>query len=119
MINGVHALIYTTKPDEMRTFFTDVLRFPHVDAGRGWLIFALPPAEIALHPIDQGKEHHELSLMCDDVKATVEDLRARGVEFDGEVSDHGWGLAIQMLLPDATSMMLYEPRHAVAAAGLT
>lgn len=115
----MHALIYTSKPDEMRTFFADVLRFPHVDAGRGWLIFALPPAEVALHPIDAWKEHHELTLLCDDVEGTVAELRTRGVEFDGEVTDHGWGLAIQMLLPDATSMMLYEPRHAVAATALS
>ena len=118
MINGMHALIYTTKPDEMRAFFTDVLRFPHVDAGRGWLIFALPPSEIALHPIDAGSEHHELSLMCDDVATTVADLKARGVEFDGDIADHGWGITAQMVLPDATQMMLYEPHHALAAAGV-
>ena len=111
MINGMHALIYTTKPDEMRAFFTDVLRFPHVDAGRGWLIFALPPSEIAVHPIDADKEHHELSLMCDDVVATVADLRGRDVEFDGEITDHGWGIATHIVLPDGTRMMLYQPRH--------
>ena len=116
MINGMHALIYTTKPDEMRAFFTDVLQFPHVDAGRGWLIFALPPSEIALHPIDAGKEHHELTLLCDDVEATVADLRSRGVEFDGDISDNGWGITAQIVMPDGTRMMLYEPRHALAHA---
>lgn len=119
MVNGMHALIYTTKPDEMRAFFTDVLRFQHVDAGRGWLIFALPPSEIALHPTDAGKEHHELSLMCDDIEATVADLRARGVEFNGDTIDHGWGIAAQMALPDGTEMMLYQPRHARAHAATT
>lgn len=119
MVNAMHALIYTTKPDEMRAFFTDVLRLPHVDAGRGWLIFALPPSEIALHPTDAGKEHHELTLMCDDIEATVADLRSRGVEFNGDPSDHGWGIAAQIALPDGTEMMLYQPRHATAYAATT
>ena len=114
MINGMHALIYTTKPEEMRAFFRDVLRFPCVDAGGGRLMFALPPSELATHPADAGREHHELSFMCDDVEATVADLRARGVEFSGDVSDRGWGLTIYMVLPDATQVMLYQPRHALA-----
>lgn len=115
MINGMHTLIYTTKPDAMRAFFRDVLQFPYVDAGGGRLMFALPPSELATHPVDAGQEHHELSFMCDDVQATVADLRARGVEFAGDVTDRGWGMTIYMLLPDATQVMLYEPRHAVAA----
>ena len=114
MITGVHALVYTTEPDRMRAFFRDVLELPHVDAGDGWLIFALPPAEAAMHPIEAGHEHQELTLMCDDIQATVARLRQRGVDFDGDVADRGWGLTIQMVLPDASRMMLYQPRHPVA-----
>lgn len=116
MVNGMHALIYTTKPDEMRAFFSDVLHLPSVDAGHGWLIFALPPSEIAVHPTDAGTERHELTLMCDDIEATVADLRARGVEFNGETSDQRWGISAQLVLPDGTEMMLYQPRHVTAYA---
>ena len=115
MINGMHAVVYTTKTDEMRAFFRDVLRFPCVDAGGGRLMFALPPSEMATHPVDPGHEHHELSLMCDNIEATVAELRARGVEFTGDITDRGWGVTISLVLPDATQVMLYEPRHAVAA----
>ena len=115
MINGMHAVVYTPKTDEMRAFFRDVLGFPCVDAGGGRLMFALPPSEMATHPADPGREHHELSFMCDDVEATVAALRARGVEFAGDITDRGWGVTIYIVLPDATQVMLYEPRHAVAA----
>jgi catechol 2,3-dioxygenase-like lactoylglutathione lyase family enzyme len=115
MITGMHAVVYTTRPEEMRAFFRDVLALTGVDAGDGWLIFALPPAEIAVHPIDHAGEHHELTLMCDDIEATVVELRGRGGQFAGDVTDRGWGRTIQLLLPDATQLMLYEPRHPVAA----
>jgi len=114
VINGMHAVVYTTKTDEMRAFFRDVLRFPCVDAGGGRLMFALPRSEMATHPIEPGHEHHELSLQCDDIAATVAELRARGAAFSGDVTDRGWGLTIQMVLPDLTQLMLYEPRHALA-----
>ena len=116
MINGMHAVVYTTKTDEMRAFFRDVLQFPCVDAGGGRLMFALPPAELATHPTDPGDEHHELSFQCDNVEATIAALRTRGVEFAGDVSDRGWGLTTYMVLPDASRVMLYEPRHATAHA---
>lgn len=114
MITGAHTLLYTTEPEAMRAFFRDVLELHSVDAGGGWLIFALPPAEVAVHPIDVGHEHHEITLMCDDIDATVIELRGRGAQFAGNVEDRGWGRTIQLVLPDATQMMLYEPHHAVA-----
>src|SRR5206468_159266 len=82
VITGVHVIIFTRDAEADRTFFRDILEFPSVDAGGGWLIFALPPAELAAHPADGGG-HHELYLMCDDVRKTVEELKARGVDFSG------------------------------------
>jgi len=88
MITGVHAVIFSTDAEEDRAFFRDVLELPSVDAGGGWLIFALPPGELAAHPADEGGRH-ELYLMCDDVHATIDELKAKGVEFSGPVSDEG------------------------------
>lgn len=87
-----------------------MLGFSSVDAGGGWLIFALPPAELAAHPTD-GDAHHELYLMCDDVQATVKELKARGVEFIRPISDEGFGLMTAMKTPDGGELPLYEPRH--------
>lgn len=115
MITGAHTLIYTPKADEMRAFFRDMLGFPHVDAGGGWPIFALPPAEMAVHPIEAGREHHEVGLMCDDLETTIAELRARGVEFAGDIAEHRWGRSIQIALPDGTELMLYQPLHTTAA----
>jgi hypothetical protein len=97
-----------------------VLELDHVDAGDGWLIFELPPAEVAVHPTGSspGHEatapHHELSFMCDDIAETVADLRLRGVEIRGEPKDLGWGVAAMMALPGGLDVMLYEPRHDTA-----
>jgi catechol 2,3-dioxygenase-like lactoylglutathione lyase family enzyme len=110
MINGAHIIIYSRDADADRAFFQDVLGYPHVDAGGGWLIFKLPPAEIAVHPVD-GAERHELYLMCDDVEATVKDLTAKGVEFTQPVSDEGWGLLTRLRLPGGGEVGMYEPRH--------
>lgn len=116
MITGAHVLLHTPEPDTMRAFFRDVVGLRSVDAGEGWLIFALPPAEVAMHPIDAGHVHHELTLMCDDLDATIIDLRGRGAQFAGTIEARGWGRTIQLVLPDATQLMLYEPRHPVATA---
>lgn len=110
MITGVHAVSFTKDAEGLRAFFRDVLGFPSVDAGGGWLIFALPPAELAAHPTDD-EPHHELYLMCDDVLATVEELKARGVEFTRPISDEGFGLMTAMRTPDGGELSLYEPRH--------
>lgn len=113
MINGAHAIVYSRDAEALRSFFRDVLELPNVDAGGGWLVFALPPAEIAVHPTD-GESSHELYLMCDDVEATVARLRGRGVEFDGGVTDQGWGRLTTIRLPGGGRLGLYEPRHPTA-----
>ena len=113
MITGTHAIIFTTEADQARAFFRDVLGFPSVDAGEGWLIFALPPAELGLHPIDAGS-HHELYLMCDDIEATVRDLKEKGVDFTQPITDQGFGLMTTMRIPGG-ELSLYEPRHPTAA----
>jgi hypothetical protein len=117
-IRGVHALIYTSEPESVRAIFRDVFRWEHVDIGDGWLIFALPPAELAVHPAE-GAARHEVSLMCDDVRATIAELREKGIEFEDEAVDEGWGITTTMLLPGGAKLLLYEPRHetAVAEAG--
>jgi len=116
MITGAHAIIYTEQAEEVRAFIGDVLGFDSVDAGDGWLIFALPPAELAVHPTE-GPSHHELYLMCDDINATVADLKAKGVEFSQPISDQGWGLLTAVRLPGGAELGIYEPRHPVAARG--
>jgi catechol 2,3-dioxygenase-like lactoylglutathione lyase family enzyme len=110
MITGVHAVIFTTDAEADRAFFRDVLELRSVDAGGGWLIFALPPAELAAHPADEGS-HQELYLMCDDVHATVEELKTKGVDFSRSVSDEGFGLVTAIRLPGGGELGLYEPRH--------
>src|SRR5262249_9310233 len=113
MISGAHMIIYSTDADADRAFFRDVLDFPNVDAGDGWLIFALPPAEVAVHPArENGK--HEIYLMCDDVEAWIRDLQSRGISAL-PVSDRGWGLLTEIPLPGGGKLGLYQPRHAIAA----
>jgi catechol 2,3-dioxygenase-like lactoylglutathione lyase family enzyme len=110
MILGVHAIVYTRDAEADRAFFRDVLGFDSVDAGGGWLIFRLPPAELAAHPDAEGGRH-ELYLMCDDVRATVADLAAKGVTTVRPVSDAGFGLLTAIRLPGGGELGLYEPRH--------
>jgi hypothetical protein len=113
MINGSHVIVYSRDAEADRMFFRDVLGFPSVDAGEGWLIFQTPPAEIAVHP-KEGTEAHQLYLMCDDVAATVAELTAKGVAFTGPVLDRGWGLLTAIRLPGGGELGLYEPRHPTA-----
>ena len=110
MITGIHAIVFSQEADKVRTFFADVLGMSSVDAGGGWLIFALPPAELAVHPAD-GVSRHELYLMCDDIRATLAELRDRGAEVAPDVSDQGWGLMAAIRLPDGSEFPIYEPRH--------
>jgi predicted enzyme related to lactoylglutathione lyase len=110
LINGVHAIIFSHDAEGLRAFFRDVVGLPSVDAGGGWLIFALPPAELAAHP-DGGESRHELYLMCDDIRTTVEELKAKGVEFTREISDEGFGQMTALRLPDGGELAIYEPRH--------
>ena len=109
MITGMHAVIYTRDAEADRAFFRDILGLQSVDAGGGWLIFAVPPSEVALHPAE-ANGRHELFLLCDDVKAEVGRLSAKGVTC-GKVSDEGWGLLTAIKLPGGGSLGLYEPRH--------
>jgi predicted enzyme related to lactoylglutathione lyase len=110
VITGMHAIVFSPQAGKVREFFADVLGLPSVDAGGGWLIFAVPPAELAVHPTD-GDSHHELYLMCDDIGATLAELRGKGAEVAREVSDQGWGLLAAIRLPDGSELPIYQPRH--------
>jgi catechol 2,3-dioxygenase-like lactoylglutathione lyase family enzyme len=111
-ITGAHVLLYTPEPEAVRAVLRDIFGWDHVDAGEGWLIFALPPGEVGVHPAES--THHELSLTCDDIDATVADLRAQGIEFKGEPASVGWGVAVTMVLPGGLDVLLYQPRHPTA-----
>ena len=110
LINGAHSIIYSKDAEADRALLRDVLGLPNVDVGRGWLIFALPPGEVAVHPADD-HEKHELYLMTDDVRAFVAEMAARGVTCS-EPSDQGWGVLTQMRLPGGGTLGVYQPRHA-------
>jgi catechol 2,3-dioxygenase-like lactoylglutathione lyase family enzyme len=110
MITGAHVVLYTRDVEADRAFLRDTLGLDAVDAGRGWLIFALPPAELAAHPTD-AEPYHELYLMCDDIDATVAELKAQGVKFTAEIAEQRWGLTTALRLPGGGRLALYEPRH--------
>jgi hypothetical protein len=109
-INGAHAIIYTTDAEADRGFFRDVIGAPGVDVGGGWIIFGLPPAEVAFHPGSKN-DSHELYLMCDDIEGFVADMETRGVACT-PISDQGWGRLSQVTLPGGGTLGVYEPRHA-------
>ena len=113
MFNGAHVVVYSRDAEADRAFLRDVLQLRHVDAGDGWLIFALPPAEIAFHPDDQSTAH-EFYLMCDDIDAVRKSLADAGVESAG-VEDQGWGLLSSFTLPGGSRVGFYQPRHAKPA----
>lgn len=113
MINGAHVIIYSRDADADRAFLRDVLGLPDVDAGNGWLIFKLPPAELAAHPTE-GAPRHEFYLMCDDIHATLDDLAERGVQVDVPIRDQGWGLLAAIRLPSGGELPIYQPRHPLA-----
>jgi catechol 2,3-dioxygenase-like lactoylglutathione lyase family enzyme len=114
MITGLHAILYSPDAEKVRAFLRDVLGLKSVDAGHGWLIFAAPPAELASHPIDENeKPHHQLYLMCDDLKATMKELSTKGVAF-GAVSEARWGSITSIRLPGGGELGLYQPKHPTA-----
>lgn len=119
MINGLHTIIFAKDAEATRAFFRDVLGLRSVDAGGGWLIFAMPPAELGIHPTGDevpNSEHgrHRLYLMCDDIQKTMAELKTKGVEFTKPVEDEGWGLHTMFKVPGGGEMSLYQARHATA-----
>jgi catechol 2,3-dioxygenase-like lactoylglutathione lyase family enzyme len=112
VITAIHTLVYSEDAAATRAFFRDVLGFPNVDAHDGWLIFGSGPSELAVHPA--GAPSHEITLMCDDIEKTMAELSDKGVEFDGGITDAGFGRTTHFAVPGAGSMMLYQPRHPVA-----
>ncbi len=119
-ITGAHMLLYTTEPEALRATLRDVFGWKYVDAGEGWLIFALPPAELGVHPAVgptyESGVRHQISLMCDDIRKTIAELRAGGIEIKGEPADESFGITVMLGLPGGVEVMLYEPRHEVAIA---
>ena len=113
MIRGAHVILYSTDADADRAFLRDLLDLPAVDAGGGWLILQLPPAEVAVHPADTSGAT-ELYLVCDDIEETVADLERRGVAVDGPVTDQGWGRLATVPLPGGGRIGVYEARHPTA-----
>ncbi|MGZ6125134.1 MAG: VOC family protein [Myxococcales bacterium] len=115
MIRGLHGLFYTSEPEAMRAFLRDRMRLPWTDVGEGWLIFDLPEADVGVHPTE-GSEGtpsgtHDVSFWCDDIRGTVADLKARGVEFTGEIEDRGYGMVTYFTMPGGVEVQLYEPRY--------
>jgi catechol 2,3-dioxygenase-like lactoylglutathione lyase family enzyme len=114
VITAIHTLIYTDDAEATRAFLRDVLEWPYVDADDGWLIFRTGRSEMGVHPTGDGPRHHEISLMCDDIERTVEDLTAKGARFTGQIETMSFGRTIMMAVPGAQDILLYEPRHATA-----
>jgi catechol 2,3-dioxygenase-like lactoylglutathione lyase family enzyme len=116
MIKGVHTMFYTSQPEALRAFLRDKLGFQGTDVGEGWLIFDIPDAEMGCHPADpqEGKPSgtHDISFYCDDIHATVADLRSRGVEFTEPVTDAGYGLVTHFRVPGDFEVQLYQPKYA-------
>ncbi|HLY68719.1 MAG TPA: hypothetical protein VKR53_03250 [Puia sp.] len=110
MISGAHSIIYSKDPEADKTFFKDVLHFPNVDLGHGWLIFALPPAEIAVHPANENKDS-EIYLICDDIHSFTQEMSAQAIPCS-PVSDQRWGLLVYLTLPGGGRLGVYEARHA-------
>lgn len=109
MITGAHIIIYSTDPEADRAFFRDTFKFPHVDVGGGWLIFGLPPSEVALHPADENGRH-EFYLMCDDVQRLVATLKAKSVACS-EIHEEPWGWLTEATLPGGGKLGIYQPKH--------
>ena len=121
MINGFHTIIYSDDAAVTRAFFRDVLEWPWLDAHEGWLIFKAPPGELGVHPTAASHDDpstplpfHQASLMCDDLEATIRELRAKGVAVDDDIQEQGFGRTCSIAIPGAGWMMLYQPRHPLA-----
>jgi catechol 2,3-dioxygenase-like lactoylglutathione lyase family enzyme len=118
-INGTHMLFYTSEAEKLRAMLRDVFGFKWVDAHGGWLIFRLPPAEVGVHPAEgptfASGVRHQISFMCDDIHTTIAELRAKGVEVVGEPKTESYGITTTLRLPGGCDVMMYQPRHAIAA----
>ncbi|OAI42980.1 hypothetical protein AYO41_03095 [Verrucomicrobia bacterium SCGC AG-212-E04] len=118
MITGLHAMFYSSDPEATRAFLRDKLGLPANDVGGGWLIFGFPESELGVHPTEDAAPHgapagtHQFSFFCDDIKQTVSELKARGVEFAEEISDTGWGLVTRLKIPGGCEAQIYQPRYA-------
>jgi len=112
-ITGAHVLLFSPEADAVRATLRDVLGWDFVEAHPGWLIFALPPAELGIHPAEN-ETKHELWLICDDLETTVAELRAKGIEFEGKATEEDFGIWIRMRLPGGVEVPLYEPKHPLA-----
>jgi len=108
-ITGMHTLVFSPEAEAVRAVLRDAFGWNHIDTGDGWLIFAAPPTELGVHPGEQPS--HSISLMCDDLVATMDELSAKGIEFQGPVEERSYGIVTTMLLPGGLTMMLYEPTH--------
>jgi hypothetical protein len=121
-IMGAHMLLYSSEPEALRAALRDVFGFESVDAGGGWLIFALPPAELGVHPAEgptyESGVRHQVTFMCDDIQTTIGELTAKGIRIDGEPEDEGYGITVMMSLPGDVKVLLYEPRHTLAITAL-
>jgi predicted enzyme related to lactoylglutathione lyase len=119
VITAVHTLIYAHDPEAARAFFRDVLQFPGTDTGGGWLIFKTGPSEMGVHPSSweydgrtgSSDQRFDISLMCDDLESTMAELTAKGAEFTGDVTDQGWGRTVQLTVPGAGELTLYQPSY--------
>jgi catechol 2,3-dioxygenase-like lactoylglutathione lyase family enzyme len=117
MIKGGHTMFYSSEPEALREFLRDKLGFSYTDVGDGWLIFDLPEADMGCHPADDSGEHgqpsgtHFISFYCDDLDQTIQELKARGVEFNDEIEDAGWGLVTHFKMPGDIRVQLYQPRY--------
>ena len=120
MIRGLHGLFYSSDPEGLRAFLRDKLRLPHTDVGEGWLVFDLPEADLGVHPLDASGQPpsgtHDLSFYCDDIQGTVADLKSRGVTFEHDVQDHGYGFVTYFTMPGGVRVQLYEPKYQKRAA---
>ncbi len=116
MIKGVHTMFYSSKAEELRAFLRDKLQFPFTDVGDGWLIFDMPGADMGCHPTDfEGSPPsgtHQISFYCDDIEQTVSELKSRGVEFNDEITNQGYGMTIHFTMPGDVAVELYQPLYA-------
>jgi hypothetical protein len=114
MIKGLHGMFYSSRPEELRAFIRDKLQLPHTDIGKGWLIFDLPVGDVGVHPTDPkgpASGTHDVSFFCDDIEATVAELKGRGVVFDDEITDEGFGLTTHLTMPGEVKVLIYQPKY--------